>query len=122
MPLTLILKRPSAPVSHVTRSSARNFSAKALSPCSQAICPQPKPSCGIILTRRTRGGHAYPSKSLMRMLGLTGNPRADNLFVFVRFLQHREGVSLEEQHGSPLLNRRSAAPPQLPASLRGAGG
>jgi DNA-binding phage protein len=33
-----------------------------------------------------------PSKSLMRMLGPTGNPRADNLFVVVSFLQHREGV------------------------------
>src|SRR5436309_2472720 len=33
-----------------------------------------------------------PSKSLMRMLGPTGNPRADNLFEIVSFLQHREGV------------------------------
>jgi DNA-binding phage protein len=33
-----------------------------------------------------------PSKSLMRMLGLRGNPRADNLFEVVSFLQHREGV------------------------------
>jgi DNA-binding phage protein len=34
-----------------------------------------------------------PSKSLMRMLGPAGNPRADNLFVVVSFLQRREGVS-----------------------------
>jgi len=33
-----------------------------------------------------------PSKSLMRMLGPTGNPRADNLFEVVSFLQEREGV------------------------------
>jgi DNA-binding phage protein len=33
-----------------------------------------------------------PSKSLMRMLGPAGNPRADNLFVVVSFLQRREGV------------------------------
>src|SRR3984957_4360156 len=33
-----------------------------------------------------------PSKSLMRMFGPTGNPRADNLFVVVSFLQRREGV------------------------------
>lgn len=33
-----------------------------------------------------------PAKSLMRMLGPTGNPRADNLFEVVGFLQHREGV------------------------------
>jgi DNA-binding phage protein len=36
-----------------------------------------------------------PSKSLMRMLGPTGNPRADNLFVVVSFLQRREGVSFQ---------------------------
>src|SRR5271166_6460823 len=33
-----------------------------------------------------------PSKSLMRMLGPAGNPRADNLFEVVSFLQEREGV------------------------------
>ena len=33
-----------------------------------------------------------PSKNLMRMLGPRGNPRADNLFEVVSFLQHREGV------------------------------
>ena len=33
-----------------------------------------------------------PSKSLMRMFGPTGNPRAENLFEVVSFLQHREGV------------------------------
>jgi hypothetical protein len=33
-----------------------------------------------------------PSKSLMRMLGPSGNPRADNLFVLVSFLQRHEGV------------------------------
>ena len=33
-----------------------------------------------------------PSKSLMRMLGPTGNPRANNLFEIVAFLQRREGV------------------------------
>jgi DNA-binding phage protein len=33
-----------------------------------------------------------PSKSLMRMLGPSGNPRADNLFVVVGFLQRHEGV------------------------------
>src|SRR5580698_9446608 len=34
-----------------------------------------------------------PSKSLMRMFGPAGNPRADNLFEVVSFLQIREGVS-----------------------------
>ena len=33
-----------------------------------------------------------PSKSLMRMLGPAGNPRAENLFEIVRFLQQREGI------------------------------
>lgn len=35
-----------------------------------------------------------PPKSLMRMLGPNGNPRADNLFEIVSFLQSREGVRL----------------------------
>jgi DNA-binding phage protein len=33
-----------------------------------------------------------PSKSLMRMLGPDGNPRADNLFEIVSYLQRREGI------------------------------
>jgi len=36
-----------------------------------------------------------PSKSLMRMLGPSGNPRADNLFEIVSFLQRREGLRFE---------------------------
>jgi DNA-binding phage protein len=36
-----------------------------------------------------------PSKSLMRMLGPAGNPRADNLFEIVSFLQHREGMRFQ---------------------------
>jgi len=36
-----------------------------------------------------------PSKSLMRMFGPTGNPRADNLFVVVSFLQRHEGVRFQ---------------------------
>ena len=36
-----------------------------------------------------------PSKSLMRMLGPSGNPRADNLFEVVTFLQQREGVRFQ---------------------------
>ncbi len=33
-----------------------------------------------------------PSKSLMRMLGPAGNPRADNLFEVVSFPRQREGL------------------------------
>jgi DNA-binding phage protein len=36
-----------------------------------------------------------PPKSLMRMLGPAGNPRADNLLQIVRFLQQREGVRFQ---------------------------
>jgi DNA-binding phage protein len=36
-----------------------------------------------------------PSKSLMRMLGPSGNPRADNLFEVVSFLKQREGVRFQ---------------------------
>ena len=41
-----------------------------------------------------------PSKSLMRMLGPNGNPRAGNLFVVVSFLQHREGVRFQVKAAS----------------------
>ena len=40
-----------------------------------------------------------PSKSLMRMLGPAGNPRADNLFEIVGFLQRREGVRFHVKTG-----------------------
>ncbi len=36
-----------------------------------------------------------PAKSLMRMFGPRGNPRADNLFQVIRHLQAREGIHLE---------------------------
>src|SRR5258705_4384144 len=35
-----------------------------------------------------------PSKSLMRMLGPAGNPRADNLFEILSYLQRREVVPI----------------------------
>ena len=40
-----------------------------------------------------------PSKSLMRMFGPSGNPRADNLFEVVCFLQQREGVRFHVRTG-----------------------
>jgi len=36
-----------------------------------------------------------PPKSLMRMLGPDGNPRAENLLEIVSFLQDQEGVRLK---------------------------
>ena len=36
-----------------------------------------------------------PAKSLMRMFGPKGNPRANNLFQIIRHLQAREGIHLE---------------------------
>ena len=36
-----------------------------------------------------------PAKSLMRMFGPKGNPRADNLFQIIKHLQAREGIQLE---------------------------
>jgi DNA-binding phage protein len=36
-----------------------------------------------------------PPKSLMRMLGPSGNPRAQNLFEVVAFLQRQEGVRFQ---------------------------
>ena len=40
-----------------------------------------------------------PPKSLMRMFGPAGNPRADSLFEVVSFLQHREGVRFHVKAG-----------------------
>jgi len=36
-----------------------------------------------------------PAKSLMRMFGPKGNPRADNLFHIIHHLQSLEGIHLE---------------------------
>ena len=36
-----------------------------------------------------------PAKSLMRMFGPKGTPRADNLFQIIKHLQSREGIHLE---------------------------
>ena len=36
-----------------------------------------------------------PAKSLMRMFGPKGNPRADNLFQIIQHLQAHEGIHLE---------------------------
>jgi hypothetical protein len=36
----------------------------------------------------------------MRMLGPSGNPRADNLFVVVSFLQRHEGVRFQVKAAS----------------------
>lgn len=38
-----------------------------------------------------------PAKSLMRMMGADGNPRAENLFAILRVLQERTGVQLTVQ-------------------------
>lgn len=37
---------------------------------------------------------SLPSKSLMRMFGPSGNPRADNLFAVIRLLQDETGVQI----------------------------
>lgn len=39
-----------------------------------------------------------PAKSLMRMFGPKGNPRADNLFQIIHHLQTREGIHLQVAH------------------------
>ena len=46
-----------------------------------------------------------PSKSLMRMLGPKGNPRANNLFAVIGELQRASGVRLAVASG----NRKRAA-------------
>jgi hypothetical protein len=39
------------------------------------------------------------AKSLMRMLGPSGNPQAANLFTVIKHLQKTEGISLELRAG-----------------------
>jgi DNA-binding phage protein len=41
-----------------------------------------------------------PSKSLMRMLGPSGNPRAQNLFEVVAVLQRQEGIRFQVREDS----------------------
>ena len=50
-------------------------------------------------TKLGQAMHRSP-KSLMRMLGPTGNPHAKNLFEMVAFLQRHERVRLTVQSGS----------------------
>jgi len=40
---------------------------------------------------------SIPAKSLMRMFGPKGNPRAENLFQVIHHLQAHEGIHLEVQ-------------------------
>jgi hypothetical protein len=55
--------------------------------------------------------HRSP-KSLMRMLGPSGNPQARNLFEIVAFLQHAEGVRFEVRsaHVASRAKRRPSSP------------
>jgi DNA-binding phage protein len=59
-----------------------------------------------------------PSKSLMRMLGRSGNPSASNLFGVIRVLQQSSGLSLRVRPGpkSPKSRRVSRAPALRKAS------
>ena len=45
-----------------------------------------------------------PAKSLMRMFGPKGNPRADNLFQVIRHLQVHEGIRLEVGQCQPAVS------------------
>jgi hypothetical protein len=49
------------------------------------------------------------SKSLMRMFGPKGNPRASNLFAVIRYLQEQEGIHLEVKARKEGLGRCSVA-------------
>lgn len=42
-------------------------------------------------------GVGRPEKSLMRMFGPNGNPRAENLFAVIEYLQRTTGVRLDVQ-------------------------
>ena len=81
-------------------SSEKSFSAKESKRCSAGDVATAKTilrdyiNATLGFTDLAEATH-IPSKSLMRMLGPAGNPRADNLFEIVSFLQRREGVRFE---------------------------
>ena len=50
------------------------------------------------------------AKSLMRMLGPSGNPQARNLFEIVAYLQHAEGVRFEVRSSRTTLRRKKLVP------------
>jgi hypothetical protein len=58
-----------------------------------------------------------PPKSLMRMFTPAGNPRADNLFEIVNFLQHHEGVLFHIRQTPSQFKAQHGDPPQI-ASAR----
>jgi DNA-binding phage protein len=52
------------------------------------------------------------AKSLMRMLGPSGNPQARNLFEIVAYLQHAEGVRFEVRSLRVALRKKKRPSPQ----------
>ena len=53
------------------------------------------------------------AKSLMRMLGPSGNPQARNLFEIVAFLQQAEGVRFEVRSARAALRTKKRPSPQV---------
>jgi hypothetical protein len=49
-----------------------------------------------------------PPKSLMRMLGPNGNPRADNIFDIMAFVQQHEGVRFQVKTAAERQKRRAS--------------
>ncbi|MGO9231964.1 MAG: DNA-binding protein [Bryobacteraceae bacterium] len=49
-----------------------------------------------------------PSKSLMRMLGPNGNPRANNIFDIMAFVQRHEGVRFQVKTAGERPKRRAS--------------
>ncbi len=58
-----------------------------------------------------------PSKSLMRMLGPSGNPQARNLFEVIGHLQKAEGLRFELSLNSAT-GRSDAPEPRRPSSIK----
>ena len=52
------------------------------------------------------------AKSLMRMLGPSGNPQARNLFEIVAYLQHAEGVRFEVRSSRAALRKTKRPSPR----------
>ncbi len=56
------------------------------------------------------------AKSLMRMLGPSGNPQARNLFEIVAYLQHAEGVHFEVRSSRAALRSSSQGTKRVAAA------
>ena len=101
----MISKKPSKPAFKKTRPSGTSYYAKVLNVFFPEILKQAKPLLRDYINA-TVGFEKLgtlthkPAKSLMRMFGPKGNPRARNLFEIIAHLQKSSGLRLGFQQVS----------------------